>query len=383
MKRPAVLPPILWAAGDILRRPGRTLLLATCLASLVFLIATPLLFSQALDATRDRLFSHAPDLVIRRVDGSGWRPMPTEALAVVSGVPGVVEATARLWGVVAGPDEPLTAVASPAVIPSPFADGMQPPAPGQAVVSRRVAARLDSGRITLGDRPSLTLTVTGTFPETTGLATDDLVWMNADDARRLLGLSGHQASDIAVRLARREEETAIQPDLAAAFPWPVHITDRSTADRRDHTRTMRWTGIRLAVGLPALLAFLLVVVGIAAGNTARRPQWGLLRALGWTTGDIIRLQVAGALITGVPAVAVGLAAAYAMVFFAPLAGLTSAWITGGHRMPTLILSRSGALLVMLEIAAVVGIPYLAAVFLTSLRGVADDPWAMLQADSWN
>ena len=47
------------------------------------------------------------------------------------------------------------------------------------------------------------------------------------------------------------------------------------------------------------------------------------------------------------------------------------------------LAGTGALITMLEIAAMLGLPFLATVFLTSLRGAAGTPWTMLQADPWN
>jgi hypothetical protein len=57
-----------------------------------------------------------------------------------------------------------------------------------------------------------------------------MTWFGSpDDARQLLGLAPGQASDLAVHLFRREEEQAILADLAAAFPWPVRITGRSTS----------------------------------------------------------------------------------------------------------------------------------------------------------
>jgi hypothetical protein len=39
--------------------------------------------------------------------------------------------------------------------------------------------------------------------------------------------------------------------------------------------------------------------------------------------------------------------------------------------------------VMLEIVALVGLPYLTAVFLASIHAAAGDPWTMLRADPWN
>jgi hypothetical protein len=381
---PQYSPMAIWAARDIQRRPGRSLLLFTCLTSLVFLTATALLFSQALDATWTHLMDQAPELVIRRIDAGGWAPMPADAaVALAKKVPGALTPTPRLWGVVAGPEGPVTVVAAAGIISENVLRGLKVPSAGQAVVGQGVARVLSGNRLHLGSRNPITVEVIDTFPADTGLATHDLVWTSPGDARQLLGLAPGQASDLAVHLFRQEEEQAILADLAAAFPWSVRITGRSSSALRHHTRAVRTGGIAMVAGIPALLALLLIITGTVVDATGQRAHWGLLKAMGWTTADIVRLQVTQATIVGAPAVVLGLASAYIAVFYPPVAGVTAFWITGGQHLPELTLAGSGAIIIMLEITAMVGLPFLAAVFLTSLRGAAGSPGTMLQGDPWN
>ncbi|BBO68928.1 hypothetical protein DSCA_28580 [Desulfosarcina alkanivorans] len=382
--KPGFTPMAIWAAREIQRHAGRAVLLFACLASLVFLTATPLLFSQALDTTWANLMDQAPDLVVRRIDSGGWAPIPARAaVALAAKVPGALNPTARLWGVVPGPAGPVTVVATDGIIPETVRRGLKAPVAGQAVVGLGVTRDMPGSRLKLGGRIPVTLEVVGTFPAGTGLATHDLVWMTPGDARQLLGLAPDQASDLAVHLFRREEEQAIQTDLAAAFPWPVRITDRSTGTLRHHTLAVRSGGMAVVAGIPALLALLLIVTGTVVDTAGQRSHWGLLKSTGWTTADIVRLQIIKAAIVGVPAVMLGLAAAYGAVFYPPVAGVTAYWITGGQHLPRLTLAGTGAMMIMIEIAAMVGLPFMAAVFLTSLRGAAGAPWRMLQADPWN
>ena len=377
-------PTAIWAARDILHHSGRSVLLFACLASLVFLIATTLLFSQALDITWTRLTNQAPDLVIRRIDAGGWVPLPAaEAVARAKTIPGVLNPTPRVWGVVSGPDGPVTVVTTIPTAIQGTLGGMKPPSAGRVVVGRGVARSLSGSRLTLGSRHPMRLEIIDTFPAKSGLATHDLVWTTPGDARRLLGLAPGQASDLAVYLFRREEEQAIQPDLSSVFPWPVHITDRSTSTLRHHTGSARIGGVALVACVPALLALALIMTHTVVDHASQRANWGLLKSIGWTTTDIVRLQIAKALILGVPAVMVGLALAHIAVFFPPAAGISAYLLTGGQSLPALPLVHSGTIRVMLEIIAVVGLPYLAAVFLASIHAAAGDPWAMLQADPWH
>lgn len=378
------LPMAIWAARDIQRQGGRCLLLFACLASLVFLTATALLFSRALDATWARLLDQAPDLIIRRIDAGGWAPLPAaEALASAKTIPGVLHPTPRLWGVVPGPEGPVTVVASAAVVPASVLEGIKPPSTGQAVIGQAMARAVSNSRLILGSSTTMVLNVIDTFPAETGLATHDLVWLTPADARQLLGLAPCQASDLAVYLFRREEEQAIKADLAAAFAWPVRITDRSTGALHHHTRAVRFGGIAVVAAIPALLALLLIITDSAVSSTGQRDRWGLLKAVGWTTADIVHFQVNRALIIGIPAVVLALASAYAAVFYPPAAGIIAFWITGGQLIPRLTLINSGAILTMLEIAALVGLPYLAAVFLTTLRRMGNASQHLLQVEPWN
>ncbi len=375
---------IIWAAREIQRHSGHNILLCACLFSLVFLVATALLFTQALDTTWAHLIDKAPDLIVRRIDGGGWAPLPAdEAVGCAIRVPGVIDPIPRLWGVATGPDGPVTIVASPAVVPDEMLESLEPPLVGQAIVGHAVAQAIKDAAIDLMVVNALHLEVVGTFSASTLLATNDVVWVTAADARHLLGLSPHQASDLAVHLFRREEEQAIQADLAAAFPWPVRITDRSASALRHHTLATRSGGIAVMACIPALLALLLIIVNVPLHHGGQRTHWGLLQCMGWTTRDLIYLQVIKAMIIGTPALFGGLASAYAAVFYPPAAGTTAFLLTGGHPLPSLTLCNGGVLITMLEIAAMIGLPYLAAVFLTCLRSVSHDPWVLLQADSWN
>jgi len=377
-------PLLVWAARDILRSPGRGLLVSACLASVSFLIAVALLFSQAMETTWNQLMARAPDLIVRRIDAGGWAPMPAEAaVAAATSVPGALAPTPRLWGVATGPRGPVTVVASPGVVPETTLQGLTPPVSGQAVAGRGVTKAPQDGRLIIVGQERLQLTIIGTFPAQTGLATHDLVWMAPADARRLLGLSPGQASDLAVSLFHEEEEAAIQADLADVFPWPVRITGRSDGVLRHHQRAVHMGGIAVVACVPAILALVWIVAGTALTGSSRQAHWGLLKSLGWTTGDLVRLQIFQAALLGTPALAAGLASAYSVVFYPPAAGIAAWWLTGGQHLPAMVLSRSGALITLLEISALVIIPYLAAVFLATVKQVANEPWHLLMADPWN
>ncbi len=383
MRPPRRNPLLLWAARDVIRRPAPALLMAAALALLLTVGGTVLLLDQGLSQTARRLLAHGPDLVVRRLNAGGWAPLPAaEALAAVRGVPGVTEARARVWGVAAGPAGPLMVIAWGSATPPPGGEAgtLAVPRPGEALLGPGVDPGPDSRRLPLAAAAALEFRPLGRLPAETALLAQDVVLVHPADARRLLGLAPGEAVDLAVEVFHAEEAAALLPELAAAFPWPVRITARSEAIGLYTGGLARRGGLMLIAGIPAVLALVLVVAGAVREAVGRRREVGLLKALGWTTGDVVRLQLYRALLIALPAACLGMLAAYALVLRPGVSwpgSLLFGWRTAP---PRLYLDPAGALLTLLELGALVVGPYLAAVLLTSLQRAAADPQDLLKGE---
>lgn len=374
-------PLTVWAARDLMRHPVPALLLFSAVASVTALVALVLLLTHALSTGYARLTAEAPSVVVRRVSTGGWIPLPVdEALAAAGSVAGVMRPRARTWGVVSGPDGPLTVIG---VQPGQGRDlglpgGYPFPQPGQALVGGGVDRRINGSQLPLVGRHPLTLTVIDHLPSAGGMAVHDGVLVHVDDARTLLGLGPDQASDLVLDVFHEEAVAALCAELAAAFAWPVHITTRSDHLGRGLAGISRNGGLALLVCGPAFLAMTLVAV--AAGLWGRRRRWemGLLKALGWTGGDILRLTVFRGLLVGVPAMAAGAATAYIVLFLPGMrwvARLVFGW-TGPA--PAFYLSANGALAVSALTVLMVGLPFLAVVFWTGWQAATADPTECMQ-----
>ena len=102
---------LLWSVRDLFRRPVDTLLVFFSMASLATIVGTALLLTHAVNATARKALTTAPDLVVRRLHPAGWAPIPQlEATHQAMAVTGVVKATPRIWGVVNGPETPVTVI---------------------------------------------------------------------------------------------------------------------------------------------------------------------------------------------------------------------------------------------------------------------------------
>ncbi|MEE4608016.1 MAG: FtsX-like permease family protein [Desulfobacteraceae bacterium] len=352
----------LWAARDLLRHPAEAMFTGLCLAALTAVLAIALLLQQGLTATARRWLAQSPALVVRRLDAFGWKPMPAAALAAARQVPGIIDGRARIWGTAAAGKGPLMVVALDPAVSGASAD-CSPPGPGVARVGSGLAQMIEEGRLTLQAAQTVSLQVGAPLDADASIVAHDLVWLNAGDARRLLGLKTDEVSDLALEVFHGEEAEAMRADLAAAFPWPVHITTRAEAMGGYGRAAARGSGLLVIVLLPAALAMGLLVAYQVREGMGRRREIALLKALGWSGSDVVRWRLYRALAVALPAVAVGALAAWMAIFW-PGGAWVGPWLLGWDNWPpTLRLVSTGSLMQLVHVAILVLAPFLAAVVL--------------------
>jgi hypothetical protein len=365
---------IVWAARDLLRRPGQAFLLFAALASVVMLMALVLLLEQALSTAARHLAAQAPAVVVRRVNAGGWAPMPAaESLTAIEQVAGVLRPRVRLWGAVRGPQGSVTVVGwNGAIGGEGLPDGLAPE-PGRAWIGPGVVAAEGAAGLTLRGAGQLDLEVIGRLPGGSSMAAHDVVVVHPDDARRLLGLLPGQASDLALDVFHEEAAAALVPDLAAAFPWPVQISTRREHLERSLADISRRSGAILVAFGPALLALALLVAGIGATGRSRRWEDGLLKALGWNGAELLRLHVYRGLLAGMPALVAGAAGAYGLLFWPGMSWLPQRLFEWTGPAPGFYLSSQGAAVGMVLSLLLAGVPFVSAIFWSGWRAAAVDP----------
>jgi hypothetical protein len=377
--RPNRYAQVLWAGRELLAYPGTTLLIALALGLLTTMLAAALLLSQALTATTTRLLAQGPDLVVRRVTPDGGQPVNAQATATALAIPGITDARPRIWGTVRAPQGPVTVVAADekAIRRLKAPGSIQAPGPGEALIGRGVIFPSNDSHLVLQGVTTITVRVARRFPLEADLATHDIVMLHPEDARRLLGLAPGDACDLALTVFHPDEAEALLPELARAFPWPVHIATRQDTRKHYATAFGRRGGLAVMLYLPAVIALLLLVASVVRQQMGNRARIGLFKALGWTSRDIVALQLTKALLVGLPAIAGGLMIAYGLIY-APSQQWVGTLLLGWQETaPRLDLDSGHAVPIFLEIAGILLAPYLAAVLWSSLVQSASDPQDLL------
>jgi hypothetical protein len=358
-----------------------TALLFLAIFTLVAILGTALLLSQAISTTAGLILKDSPAVVVRRVNPVGWSALPVqESIRLARSVPGVLHASARIWGVAGSPGGTVTVFGfDGSNRPGGFTKNVPVPKQGEAVIGSGVRMAGDPDFIQLSGHDTLTLKIIEALNAKTSIVAHDLVLINPADARKLCGIAEGFASDLAIEVFHEAEAEAILPDLAKVFPWPVRMTTRSEAIGIYTSAATRRGGIVYIAIIPGILALALIIFGVVKGQIVQNCNVGLYKALGWTTTNIFRMQLLKALVIGIPAVSTGMVVSYALVFWPGASWPGNLFFGWDERPPQLFLNASGAFLVLIEMVALVFLPYLTAALWPILRASIADPQDLLES----
>jgi ABC-type lipoprotein release transport system permease subunit len=166
----------------------------------------------------------------------------------------------------------------------------------------------------------------GTFDSKLDLWTADVILCDEDDARALLGVPDGEAIDLAVTLSNPAESRVVARTIVERLPG-ARVIERDLLARVYHLAYGRRAGLVLGATIPALLALFVLAWDRASGvGPDERREIAVLKAIGWSTGDVLWAKLFESLLVGAAATALGLLLAYAWVFWLGAPGLRPALV---------------------------------------------------------
>jgi ABC-type lipoprotein release transport system permease subunit len=301
-----------FALSALARRKGRTVALLLVYTAIVAFLASVVLYVQALKREAGLLLADAPEMVVQHLVAGRQDLVPLAWTGAIAEIPGVASVEARRWGYYF---EPASGANFTVMARAPEGNLQEGKAwLGQGVArSLRVAAGDFLPLQTPGHQP-LVLSVASVFPEQVELVSADLLIVTPTDFQSLFGIPETQATDLAVRVRNPRELDTIAGKIVSAFPGARPILRREML--RTYAAIFDWRGgLVMTVGLLALLAFGILAWDRASGLSAdERREIGILKSLGWDTGDVLALKVWEGAVVSVTAFLGGILLAYVHVF---------------------------------------------------------------------
>jgi ABC-type lipoprotein release transport system permease subunit len=378
-----------YALGAMQRRAGRNLAIAIGLAVVVMAFATVLFTSEGLRSVSQRYAREAPSLTVERLVGGRAALVDVADAPRLAAISGVRSVEPRVWGYLylAALEANVTIVSSADV--SEIASGAPTLQDGEALFGSEVAHALG---LRAGDRVAVSVAESGgegiplpqflrvraLLDRRSALLAGDLVIVNPSTARALLDVPADRATDLAVDVFPPEESGVV----AAAIVDAMHgarVVDRETLGRGFELTFDARAGLLSATLLPALLALLLLAWERLTGlSDEERREIGVLKAIGWTTSDVLSARLLEAGLVALSGSALGLVLAYlhAFVLGAPL--LAPALFGWSNLRPALVIAPATDPVELLMLLAAVVVPFAGISVVPAWRAANVDPDRLLR-----
>ncbi|MDP2794625.1 MAG: FtsX-like permease family protein [Sulfurisoma sp.] len=300
--------------ASLARRKIKNLGLLLVYTLIVFLLASVMLFTHALRKEAGKVLENSPEVIVQRLVAGRHDLIPPGYLEKIGRIRGVQKKEGRLWGyyydgvlkanytfMVPQPDA-LMAVESGKIAVGATMARMRGLVPGNTISFRSYSGKLFS------------FEVSSVLPNKSELVSADLVLLSEADFRAFFELPPGYYNDIVLSVANPLEVRNIATKLSTLLPDSRPILREEVL--RTYESIFNWReGIVLVLLSGAILAFAIFAWEKASGLSAEeKREIGILKAIGWETGDVIKMKFWEGALVSLAAFLLGYIAAYLHVF---------------------------------------------------------------------
>jgi ABC-type lipoprotein release transport system permease subunit len=377
-----------YALSSLGRRKGKNLAIIAVYAFTISVLASILLLSHALRVEASAILADAPDVVVQRVSAGRHDLISTDVIDPVRQIPGVGEVRPRYWGYyfdgITGANYTVLGIDDRRTVELEMVHGALPAAPGECAVGVGVAEVREVG---IGDELVLVdsrgvgviFEVVGAFRSESNLLTNDLVVMSNADVIEFFGLPEGRATDLSVEVFNPNEVQTVATKIKVLYPDTRPITRSEII--RTYDAVFHWrSGMVLTVFFSALIAFCILAWDKATGISAEeKREIGILKAIGWSTSDVLELKFWEGAAISVTSFLLGLIAAFVHVFLldAPLlAAVVKGWSV---LFPEFRVTPSLNLYQIFVMGFLTVVPYIASTVIPSWTAAITDPEEVMRA----
>lgn len=375
------------ALGALARRKARALALGGGLSFAVALVAAVIFLTGSLRAEAERAHGAQPDIVVQRMVGGRPALLTIADREKLDHIPSVRGIAPRVWGYVFLPalQGNVTIVGTPhgattlSVANGVLEDGRDL-VPGQhemiagVELARFLGMRSgDELGLPSADPRAHAMKLVGTFRSSLDLWTADVVLCDEDDARALLGMPDEEATDLAVTLANPAEARVVARTIVERMPG-ARVIERDLLERVYHLAYGRRAGLVLGASIPAILALLVLAWDRASGiGGDERREIAILKAVGWSTSDVLWAKLLESMLVGAAATAFGLLLGYGWIYWLGAPGLRPALVGWSVLYPRSALTPAVDFAELLGISIAVLGPFVLLSVVPAWRAATADP----------
>jgi ABC-type lipoprotein release transport system permease subunit len=212
-----------------------------------------------------------------------------------------------------------------------------------------------------------------TLPVQANLIANEMMIMPIDLARKILGYSDEEVTDITFNVPNPDEWYMIS-DKVSALHYDLHIVSKSDVENSYENLYNYKGGFFLILFLMVLSTFALILYQrYSMVYSSERRQIGLLRALGWSINDVLKLKFTETLLVVLISFITGLFISYMYVFVLGAPLLKEIFLGGQNLQNTLSFVPVLDYSVLTSIFLLYALPFIAAVLIPVWRVSVTDP----------
>ena len=302
--------------SSLARRKLKNLGLLLVYTVIVFLLASVMLYTHALRHEAAQVLKNSPEVIVQRMVAGRHDLIPPGYLEKLGHIRGVQNEEGRLWGYFY---DNVVRANYTFMVPSPEAAGFGQVADGKIVIGAALArerglvpGNLISFRSYTGKL--FVFTVAAVLPHEAELVSADLLLLSEADFRVFFDIPAGYYNDIALSVANPQEVRNIAGKIAETLPDARVILREEVL--RTYESIFNWReGIVLVLLSGSILAFAIFAWEKASGLSAEeKREIGILKAIGWETGDVLKMKFWEGALVSLTAFLLGYVAAYLHVF---------------------------------------------------------------------
>jgi len=297
--------------ASLARRKVKNLGLLLVYTLIVFLLASVMLYTSALRFEAAQVLKNSPEVIVQRMVAGRHDLIPPGYLEKLGRIRGVQKKEARLWGyyydAVVKANYTFMAPTTAALAAGKIKIGAAVARERGLAADNLISFRSYSGKL-------FSFTVAEVLPHDAELVSADLILLSEADFRAFFEIPAGHYTDIALSVANPQEVRNIATKLAEALPDSRPILREEVL--RTYESIFNWReGIVLVLLSGAILAFAIFAWEKASGLSAEeKREIGILKAIGWETGDVLKMKFWEGALVSLTAFLVGYVAAYLHVF---------------------------------------------------------------------
>ena len=357
---------------------------------ILFLLSSVLFTSSSIRYSLEQTLGAQPDFVVQRVRGGGRVDLPTEWMDKILDIYGVENVTARVYGRYFFKDKQESAL----IVGVDFMDEQSHKGLEKLISGIDLERFLEGDKMLVGEGVSAYLKshfypthysfltpkgeykkveIFQTLPQQSNLLSNDMMVMPQELAKEILGIGEEEVSDLALDVPNEDEWDNVA-DKIAAFYYDLRVITKEDIRKSYESLYNYKGGLFLILFLIALSTFVLILYQrFSMVYSSERRQIGLLRALGWSISDVLKLKFYETLIVVAISFVLGVVLAYGYVFALGAPILREIFLGGANLHNSVTLVSIIDLGVLSSIFLIYAVPFVAAVLIPVWKIAVTDP----------